>query len=132
MNVGLDTSVVLRLLIGKPATQTAAAVAFLDDLRRRGDQAVVSDLVIAEAYFALQFHFKVTKAQALTSLASLLSTDEIRATGQAGSVLAQAGLSSAKPGFVDRLIHAGYAEAGSTMATFEKAAGKLPKVRVLK
>ena len=132
MNVGLDTSVVLRLLIGKPPAQTAVAVAFLDDLQRRGDRAEVSDLVISETYFALQFHFKVTKAEALTSLAVLLSTGEIVATGQAGKVLTQAGLATAKPGFVDRLIHAHYSAAGSTMATFEKAAGKLPKVRVLK
>jgi predicted nucleic acid-binding protein len=132
MNVGLDTSVVLRLLIGKPPAQTAVAVAFLDDLQRRGDCAVVSDLVISEAYFALQFHFKVTKAEALSSLVLLLSTGEIAATGQSGKVLAQAGLASAKPGFVDHLIHAHYTAAGGTMATFEKSAGKLPKVTVLK
>jgi predicted nucleic acid-binding protein len=132
MNVGLDTSVVLRLLIGKPPAQTAVAVAFLDDLQRRGDCAVVSDLVISEAYFALQFHFKVTKAEALSSLVLLLSTGEIAATGQSGKVLAQAGVASAKPGFVDRLIHAHYTAAGGTMATFEKSAGKLPKVTVLK
>lgn len=131
MNVGLDTSVVMRLLIGKPPAQTAAALAFLDDLQRRGDRAVVSDLVISEAYFALQFHFKVTKAEALSALASLLSTGEISTTGQAGKVLTQPGLATAKPGFVDRLIHASYYAAASTMASFEKAAGKLPKVTVL-
>ena len=132
MNVGLDTSVVLRLLVGQPAAQMAAAVAFLDDLHKRGDCPVVSDLVISEAYFALQFHYQVTKAAALSALASMFSTGEIRATGQAGKVLAQPGLATAKPGFVDRLIHAGYAAAGSTMVTFEKSAGKLPKVSVLK
>lgn len=131
MNVGLDTSVVMRLLIGRPPAQTAAALAFLDDLQRRGDHAVVSDLVISEAYFALQFHFKVSKAEALSALASLLSTGEISASGQAGKVLTQPGLATAKPGFVDRLIHASYFAAASTMASFEKSAGKLPKVTVL-
>jgi len=106
-------------------------VAFLDDLRRRGEGAVVSDLVIAETYFALQFHFKVSKTEALSSLASLLSTGEITATGQAGKVLTQPGLATAKPGFVDRLIHAGYAADGGTMATLEKSAGRLPKTIVL-
>jgi len=131
MNVGLDTSVVMRLLIGKPPAQTAAAVAFLDDLQRRGDRAVISDLVISEAYFALQFHFKVPKAEALSALASMLSTGEISATGQAGKVLTQPALATAKPGFVDRLIHASYIAAEGTMATFEKSAAKLPKVTVL-
>jgi len=132
MNVGLDTSVVLHLLIGRPPAQAAVAVAFLDNLQRRGDRAVISDLVISETYFALQFHYQVTKAEALSSLASMLSTGEFHAPGQAGKVLAQPGLATAKPGFVDRLIHAGYAAAGNTMASFEKAAGKLPTVTVLK
>ena len=132
MNVGLDTSVILRLLVGKPASQAEVAVKFLDDLQRQGDRPVVSDLVISETYFALQFHYHVTKAAALSALTSMLSTGEIKATGQAGEVLAQGGLATAKPGFVDRLIHAAYTVGGETMATFEKSAAKLPRVSVLK
>jgi hypothetical protein len=41
-------------------------------------------------------------------------------------------LASARPGFIDRLIHAAYAESECKMATFEKAAGKLADVIVLK
>ena len=48
-----------------------------------------------------------------------------------GIVLAAEGLASAKPGFVDRLIQGAYVASGSTMATFEKASGKLKSVRVL-
>jgi ParB-like chromosome segregation protein Spo0J len=88
MKTGLDTSVVLRLLLGQPADQTARAVALLDDLARQGRQAV----------------------------ASVLATD-----WQA----------SAKPGFVDRLIHGAYTAEADEMATLEKAAGKLKSVRVL-
>lgn len=131
MNVGLDTSVVLRLLVGVPADQAAAAAAFLDDVRRRGDQAVVSDLVVAETYYALQFHYDVTKADALKALASLVATGEIAAIGEAGSILTQTGLARAKPGFVDRLIHAAYTGEGGGMATFEKAGGRLPGTTVL-
>jgi predicted nucleic acid-binding protein len=132
MTVGLDTSVVLRLLVGQPPEQTAAAVAFLDETQRSGRRVVVSDLVIAEAYFALQFHYEISQADALAALASIVSTGEITAAGQAGRVLTQSGLARAKPGFVDRLIHAAYHEAGGTMATFEKAGRKLPDVTVLK
>lgn len=132
MNVGLDTSVILRLLIGQPAAQARSAVHFLDNLHRSGGKAFVSDLVVAETYFALQFHYGITKSDAVAGLAALLSTGEIAATGQAGDVLAQPGLASAKPGFVDRLIHAAYTESECQMATFEKAAGKLVEVIVLK
>jgi predicted nucleic-acid-binding protein len=47
-------------------------------------------------------------------------------------VLATPSLESAKPGFVDRLIHRRYRRSGvEEMVTFEKSAGKLPGVRVL-
>jgi predicted nucleic acid-binding protein len=132
VNVGLDTSVVLRLLVGKPAAQTAAAVAFLDELRRRGNQPVVSDLVASEAYFALQFHYGIGKAEALAAMAAMFAGGEVKATGTAGRVLSHPGLATARPGFVDRMIHAAYTGAGDSMATFGKSAAKLPQVTVLR
>ena len=131
MTAGLDTSVVLRLLVGKPEAQMRAAVALLDERQKGGDPVVVGDLVLAEAYFALQFHYGISKADALAALGQMLSSGEIGAAGQAGQILALPGLAKAKPGFVDRLIHAAYADAGAEMATFEKASGKLANVRVL-
>ena len=131
MKAGLDTSVVLRLLLGQPADQAARAVAFLDELSRGGHHAVVSDLVAAEAYFALQHHYGVSKQDALMGLQRLFADGEIEPLGAVAGVLAVDGLASAKPGFVDRLIHGAYASAAEEMATFEKAAGKLKAVRVL-
>jgi integrase len=79
MNAGLDTSVLLRLLIGTPPAQARKAVQFLDNLFRSGGKACVSDLVVAETYFALQFHYGIAKGDALAGLAALLSTGEITA-----------------------------------------------------
>jgi predicted nucleic-acid-binding protein len=131
MTVGLDTSVVLRLLLGQPADQAQRAVAHLDALARRGDKATISDLVVAETYFALQHHYGVPKQEALAALREMLADGEIEPQGVAADVLATEGLASAKPGLVDRLILGGYVANGGTMVTFEKAAGKLKSVRVL-
>ena len=131
MKTGLDTSVVLRLLLGQPADQAARAVVFLDELSRGGHHAVVSDLVAAEAYFALQHHYGVSKQDALLGLRRLFADGEIEPLGAAAEVLAADGLASAKPGFVDRLIHGAYTDAADEMVTFEKAASKLKSVRVL-
>jgi predicted nucleic-acid-binding protein len=131
MKVGLDTSVVLRLLLGEPPEQSTRAVAFLDDVRRRGDQAVISDLVAAETYFALQHHYGVSKRDALMGLRRLLVDGEIAPLGSLADVLAVEGLATAKPGFVDRLIHAAYLSGSAEMASFEKAAGRLPSARVI-
>jgi predicted nucleic acid-binding protein len=131
VKVGLDTSVVLRLLTGQPADQAGRAVAFLDAVARRGDRAVVSDLVVAETYFALQYHYNVPKSEAIAALRRLFQDGEIESTGVAPTVLALGRLASARPGLVDRLIHGGYLEGDGGMATFEKAAEKLDSVEVL-
>lgn len=131
MKAGLDTSVVLRLLLGQPPDQAARAIAFLDELAREGHHAVVCDLVVAEVYFALQHHYGVSKQDALGGLRRLFADGEIQPLGAAAEVLAVKGLASAKPGFVDRLIHGAYAGAAEEMVTFEKASRKLKCVRVL-
>lgn len=131
MKIGLDTSVVLRLLLGQPAQQSNRAVAFLEERSRRGDNAVVSDLVVAETYFALQHHYGVPKKEALAALRQMFGGGEIESQGVAAEVLGAEELTSAKPGFVDRLILGAYVRSGGAMATFEKAAGRLKSVRVL-
>lgn len=47
-------------------------------------------------------------------------------------LLATPGLESAKPGFIDRLIHGSYLRGGAErVVTFEKAAARLPGALVL-
>lgn len=131
-HVGFDTSVVLRLLIGEPVIQATKALAMLDNLRATGKKGVVSDLVVTEVYFALQHHYKVPKQLALEKLREFLESPEVDPTGQALLILAQPNLGKAKPGFVDRLIHAQYLQTASGMVTFEKAATKLPQATIPK
>ena len=92
---------------------------------------MVSDLVIAETYFALQSSYQVPKGEAITALRDFLNSGDVEADGAAEDVLRTANLATAKPGFVDRLIHATYADQQACLITFEKAAGKLPKARML-
>jgi len=129
--IGLDTSVVLRLLVWEPVEQAERARTFLDELFEAGEQAAVSDLVASEVYFALQYHYNVPKAEALKALRRLFDSGEFVATGEAAEVLRMKNLASANPGFVDRLIHRGYFGNDVSMATFEKKASRLEGVRVL-
>ncbi|MEM1157182.1 MAG: PIN domain-containing protein [Verrucomicrobiota bacterium] len=131
MSVGLDTSVVLRLLVGEPEAQAAKAHALLDQLTEKNESALVSDLVVAEVYFALHYHYQVPKREALSALRHFLNAPEIENDGVALNVLATPKLESAKPGFVDRMIHQQYRNAAGGMVTFEKAAKKLTDTMVL-
>ena len=128
----LDTSVVVRLLVQEPRAQYFEAADFLEENLSKGISVFVGDLVLAEAYFALQSYYKIPKAKVLALLAGFVETEGINATSAARQILSLPNLATAKPGFVDRLIHAGSSESGRTLITFEAASGKLPSVIVLK
>lgn len=131
MNVGLDTSVVLRLLTGVPEAQAKRALTEVQDAIVRGVSLFVSDLVVSEVYFALQYHYAVPKSEALSMLGVFLKESGVKTLGSAARVLDTPGLATAKPGFVDRLIHAEYLQSAGEVLTFERASARLPGVRVL-
>jgi len=128
--IGADSSFILRLLIGEPKAQAQAAERELNHRTAKGEIIAVSDLVVAETYFALQHHYDVPKQEALDALKEFLEAPEIVSLGIAPTVLAEAKLARANPGFVDRLIHADYLTSTAGMLSFEKAARKLPKTYV--
>jgi predicted nucleic acid-binding protein len=127
---GLDTSVVMRLLTGDPQDQAEVAARFLVESKAAGDRLVVTDLVIAEVYFALYSKYKVPKAEALQKLREFVESGEVE-TGAALEVLRRPNLASAKPGFVDRLIHASYSNDQARLVSFEKSVSKLAGAKVL-
>ncbi|MEP7011120.1 MAG: PIN domain-containing protein [Acidobacteriota bacterium] len=132
MIVGLDTSVIVRLLSGAPEELAATALRYLLDRRRAGDRILVSDIVLAEAYYALQHHYGVSKRDALEGFREFLTTSGVEATPEMKEVLATPNFESAKPGFIDRVIYCNYLRSGvERMATFEKAGAKMPEVVVL-
>lgn len=132
MKYGLDTSVVVRLLTEDPPDQAAVAAEWIANCRVNGEPPMLTDLVVAEAYFALQTHYGVSKRDALAALRELLESGDVVASGQALRVLRETpALATAKPGFLDRIIHAEIAAPGARMLTFEKSAAKLPGAIVL-
>ncbi len=130
--MGLDTAVVVRLLTGEPPSQARVAARRVMAAAEAGDEILVSDLVVAETYFALQHHYRLTKAQAVASLAELFTASPLRAAGAAHEVLATRNLARARPGLVDRLIQAGYGSLEAILWTFEESGSRLRSVEVLK
>jgi predicted nucleic acid-binding protein len=91
----------------------------------------VSELVVAETYHAMQYHYGVSKRDALAELRQFLETPGVEGAGDLAALLATPGLESAKPSFVDRVNHGSYLRAGADqVVTFEKSAAKLPGVVV--
>ena len=131
MTFGLDTSVVLRLLTGEPHGLALRVVRRVMAVTHSGGLCTISDLVATESYYALQYHYKMPKAEALAALASLGEGEGIRFSEAAGKVLKPKGFAHANPDFADRLIHAGYRQSGYGMLTCERAAASLDGVEVV-
>lgn len=131
LRYSLDTSFVVRLLTGDPVPQFRLAADFLEQCGREEAVAEVVDLVLAEAYFALQYHYGFPKDMALKSLRQFAEQPSVAVSKYALEILSLSGLSSANPGFVDLLIHGDSRARNSQLVTFEKKSRKLEGVIVL-
>ena len=120
---GLDTSVLLRLLVGEPESQAQVALTFLTDCFNQEIPVFVSDLVVAEAYYALHYHYKVPKKEALEKLRDMFDSKMITSSeySTANVLLSKLENQKGKLGIVDRMIYAQYQMTHSKLATFEKA-----------
>jgi predicted nucleic acid-binding protein len=120
--IGLDTSVVVRLLVGLPEPQARVARRRLEGAVVAGEPVVVSDLVIAETYYALQHHYAVPKARARAILRRFVGSGIVKLEPQSAfGALEVAG----GAGLVDRLIHLRYRSLGAITLTFERRQGSL-------
>jgi predicted nucleic-acid-binding protein len=131
LRYSLDTTFLVRLLTGDPVPQFRLAVGFLEQCTREESVAEVIDLVLAESYFALQYHYGFPKDAALKSLHQFAEQPAVAVSKHALKILSLPGLSSANPGFVDLLIHGFSKTKDCQLVTFEKKARKLEGVIVL-
>lgn len=131
MRIGLDTSVVVRLLTAEPAPLATAVALRAQQALRNRIELTVSDLVVVESYFALQHHYGLSKAQAIEAIRALLHHSRITCAVTTKRLLETPNLARANPGLADRIIHAEYTKGDGRMWTCERAAAKLPAVELL-
>ncbi len=133
MKFGADTSIILRVLTGQPEPLAASVRARLETLWLDGVVLGVCDLVVAETYFALQHSYGISKESALRALKQLSVHPGFRLSEHVADALKVPHLESAKPSFIDRVIHGTYVDdEDSVMLTCEKSAKRLSNVEVVK
>lgn len=131
MSDGLDTSVVLRLLVGTPPDAAEVARAFV---AAAASPVFVSDLVVSETYYALKHHYAIPHAEAVHALSAFIADVRVQCSGVAKSVLAALSSRTAAksaPGLLDHLIHADYARDGFRLVTFDRQLSRLPGTNLL-
>jgi predicted nucleic acid-binding protein len=115
--IGIDTSVVIRLLVGAPPVQARAARRRLEKAVEAGEAVIVADIVLAEAYFALHHHYGVPKDEARGILRDFATSGvvTIEPSEATGALERTKGA-----GLVDRLIVGRYRSMGALTLTFER------------
>ena len=131
MSVGIDTSVLVRLLVGEPADLTAKARSRLLAAHAAGEAVVASDLVLAETWHALQHHYDFEEAAMREALLAMLATGlvELEPGSGAGAALRERG--SKRVGFVDRLIRARDEAGGRLTLTLDRAQARMGRAEYI-
>lgn len=124
--IGLDTNVLLRLLVRDDPAQYAAAVRFVKDAVSRGETLFINRVVIAELAWALARTCRRSRNDIALAIEQVLVTAEFEVEG---SPLAWAALHTYKStsvDFTDCLVGAVNRAAGCAVTvTFNRAAAKL-------
>jgi len=122
--IGLDTSVVLRLLIGEPRAQAEAARRRIERALAASETVVVTDLVVAEVFHALRHHYDVPQTVALGRLQAFFNAGIVQ-VDPVGAAEALGHEGRGRAGVVDRLIVARHRSLGATTATFDRRQARL-------
>lgn len=131
MTYGLDTSVVVRLLVSEPPALAAKAKDFVEAALDEGHLFYISDLAISETYFVLQHHYGKTKESAISSIRAIQEMPGFTFSPEAKAALDTPEAWKASPGFVDRMIAAEYAAKGFVTVSCEKDFRKLDFTEVI-
>jgi predicted nucleic-acid-binding protein len=130
--IGIDTNVLLRLLLHDDEAQARKARREIEDIESAGTQVLINDVVLTETLWTLRGRFASDKDELLLTLRSLLGAAsfafENRGTVQQALALYEA----SNAGFSDCLIAAKNAGIGCEYtATFDRAMRSLPAVKLL-
>ena len=129
LRIGIDTSVLLRLVTGRPPDTYAYCVEQLSALAAGGAEIVASNQVIGEAYMAAQHHYGATKEDARAELRNTLTSGLVVPLN--GQPIIEALVASGGPGLLDRLITDDYAHHGLETLTLDRKMASLPAARRL-
>ena len=126
-----DTSALVRIISGEPPELAEKVARRLAGIIDGGGTCLVGDIAAFEAYYALQQFYGMTKGEALGHLRELAATPGFRFSRTVAATLQIPNLDRANPGFIDRVLAAGYRAAGAATLSCEKSFKKLPNAIVV-
>ena len=125
--LGIDTNVLIRLLVADDAAQTRKARLLVEKCMARHEAVLVSLPVIVEVEWVLRSRYEMTKAELVATFRALLATVEFTFEHESAIEEALHFWQDAPTGFVDCLIAAHNRRLGcSATATFDTKALRAP------
>ena len=127
---GIDTSVLVRLITGEPTEHFDYCVRKLRTLvEDQNAEIFASNMVIGEAYIAVQHHYGISKLDARKELSRTLRSGLVAPLN--GRSVIDALEACGGPGLFDRLIAEGYSHADVEALTLDQRMSKVPGTRRL-
>ena len=128
---GLDTNVLARYLVGDDPIQYDAARAYIEDELTPDAPGLVHPVALCELVWVLRQVYSVPKPEIANALRVLLSVRTLRVLGEPAVRDALALYEAHSADFADALLSVVYTAAGTGLATFDRAAARLPNARRL-
>ena len=130
--IGLDTNVLLRLLLDDDAAQAARIDKLFDTHVQAPGSAHIADVVLAEAIWTLGSVYGQPKAALVKALEALIAQPAYAFENRAAVEQALAAYAGSRAGFSDCLIVAKNAASGcSFTATFDRALRAVPAAKLI-
>ena len=124
--LGIDTNVLVRLLVEDDAEQTRRAQALVERTVTRGEDILVSLLVVIETEWVLRSRYGLEKSTSIRTFRALLETREMLFEDEVSIEQALFDWTDSAAGFSDCLISARNLRLGCTAtATFDQKASRL-------
>ena len=101
-------------------------------MHARKTRAIVSHLVVAEAYFALTYHYGVPKSETMEKLAELLESGFVFPDPKGAALETLRANVRVKADFLDQLIRNQYLSHAEEIVTFDSEFGRMERVLKLK
>ena len=130
--IGLDTNVLLRILIDDGSSHVATARRFASEQVQNGESLYVEHVVLAEIEWVLGSTFKYGREQIGAAIDMVLGNSAYEVADREVALAAWTKYRDGHADFADCLIAAKHAAAGCAFtATFDRAMRTLPTTRVL-
>jgi predicted nucleic-acid-binding protein len=129
--IGVDTNVIVRLLVADDEKQADAASRYLKE-HCSDEPALLSDIVLVECAWVLEDLYEYSRAQIGEAIDGLLATAQLRAADASAVGAALQRFRSSSADFADCLLGVNNVGAGCEYtATFDRKASKLPEFQLL-